>query len=466
MRLFLLFLLLVGTASAEMLRAGAAQVVITPPKGAPMAGYYVSRVAEGTHDDLHAKAIVFEKDGVKVALVACDLVNLPRPISEMARQIIQQQTGILPDHVMISATHDHTGPVILTVPSRYNLQGEMLRITKDYTEALPKLIAESVITANAHLQPALVRSAIGRENTLAFNRRYFMKDGSVGWNPHKLNPNILRPAGPTDPGIPVVYIETLTGEGIASYVNFAMHQDTTGGLNFSADYSYALGKILQMAKGDQLMSMFTIGCAGNVNHLDVNRKEPQSSYGEAARIGAVLAGDVLKTIQRAPEVPVTSIRVSSKILKLELPQFTPEEIAWARRTQATVGTAKPAPFYDLVRAAKIIEIDDRHGKPFDAEVQVIALGDQIAFVSFPGEMFAEFGLTLKEDSPFPITIAAELANGALGYIPNREAYPQGAYEVMSTRLKPGAGEELMNSALDQLFTLSREFHQRHAAISQ
>lgn len=466
MRLLLLFLLIAGTASAQTLRAGAAQIVITPPKGAPMAGYYVSRVAEGTHDDLHAKAIVFEKDGVKVAVVACDLVNLPRPISEMARQIIQQKTGIPADHVMISATHDHTGPVILTVPSRYNLQGEMLRITKEYTDALPQLIAESVITANAHLQPARIRSAIGQENSLAFNRRYFMKDGSVGWNPRKLNPNILRPAGPTDPGIPVVYVETLAGEGIASYVNFAMHQDTTGGLNFSADYSYALGKILQMAKGGQLISMFTIGCAGNVNHLDVNRREPQSSYGEAARIGAVLAGDVLKTIQRAPEVPVTNIRVSSKILKLELPHFTPEEIAWARRTQATVGTSKPAPFYDLVRAAKIIEIDERHGKPFDAEVQVIALGDQIAFVSFPGEMFTEFGLTLKEDSPFPITIAAELANGALGYIPNREAYPQGAYEVMSTRLKPGAGEELMNSALDQLLTLSQSFHQTDAALSR
>lgn len=466
MRLFVFLLLLAGTASAAGLRAGAAQVVITPPKGAPMAGYYSSRVAEGTHDDLHAKAIVFEKGGVKVALVACDLVNLPRSVSEMARQIIQQKTGILPVHIMISATHDHTGPVILTVPSRYNLQGEMLRITQDYTEALPKLVAESVISANAHLQPAQIRSAIGRENSLAFNRRYFMKDGTVGWNPRKLNPNILRPAGPTDPSIPVVYVESLTGEGIASYVNFAMHQDTTGGLNFSADYSYALGKVLQMAKGEQLMSMFTIGCAGNVNHLDVTRKEPQSSYGEAARIGAILAGDVLKIIQRAPVVPVEQIRVSSKILKLDLPSFTPEEIAWARRTQATVGTAKPAPFYDLVRAAKIIEIDDRHGKPFDAEVQIIALGDKIAFVSFPGEMFTEFGLTLKEDSPFPITIAAELANGALGYIPNQEAYPQGAYEVMSTRLKPGAGEELMNSALNQLFALSQDSVEAHAAASR
>jgi hypothetical protein len=146
------------------------------------------------------------------------------------------------------------------------------------------------------------------------------------------------------------------------------------------------------------------------------------------------------------------------VLKLDLPQFTPQEVAWARRTQATVGTANPAPFLDLVRAAKILEIDSRQGKPFDAEVQVIALGDQLAFVGFPGEMFTQFGLNVKQDSPFPLTITAELANGALGYIPNRQAYPEGAYEVVSTRFKPGAGERLMNSALDQLravFTAAR-----------
>ena len=86
-------------------------------------------------------------------------------------------------------------------------------------------------------------------------------------------------------------------------------------------------------------------------------------------------------------------------------------------------------------------------------MQVIALGDQIAFVSFPGEMFTELGLALKEDSPYPITIAAELANGWLGYIPNSAAYPQGQYEVVSSPVGAGAGEELVASALAQLRAL-------------
>lgn len=453
MRMLITIVLLVGVASAQGLRAGAAEVVITPPKGAPMAGYYVPRIAEGTHDDLYAKAIVFELGGVKVALAACDVVFLPRDVTEKARQIIGEKTGIAPDHVMISATHDHTGPVIMTSPSRYNLEGAVKSIVQDYTDALPGKIAEAVADANARLQPAQIRAAIGHEGSLAFNRRYFMKDGTVGWNPGKLNPNILRPAGPTDSSLPILYLETTDGKPIAAYTNFAMHQDTTGGLKFSADFSYTIGRVLQMAKGADLISMFTIGCAGNVNHLDVSRKDPQASYEEAARIGAVLGGDALKVIQKAPIVPVHVIEVSTRVLHPELPEVTADEIAWANRTQTTFGTPHQAPFLDLVRAAKIIDIASRHGKPFDAEVQVITLGDQIAIVGFPGEMFTEFGLTLKQDSPFPITIAAELANGGLGYIPNRQAYPQGQYEVVSTRFKPGTGEMLMNSALNQLDVL-------------
>jgi neutral ceramidase len=436
------------------LRAGAAEVSITPPMGAPIAGSYSNRTATGVHDELHAKSLVFETGGVKVALVACDLANLPRQYSEEARRIIQQKTGIAPDHVMISATHTHTGPVLLTQPSRYNLEGEMKRIAEQYGAALPGKIADAVVAAVGAMKPARVRSGIGREDSLGFNRRYFMKDGTVAWNPHKLDPNIVRPAGPVDPGVPVVYVETPDGEPIAAYVNYAVHQDTTGGRQFSADYSYTLGKILRDTKRPDLISIFTIGCAGNVNHLDVHSTERQSGYQQSARIGAVLAGQVLKVIQRAPVVDIPFIRVSTETVDVPAPKISPQEAAWARSTAATFGKPTAAPFLDLVRAGRDIDLLAWHS-PLPAEVQVIALGTQIAFVGFPGEMFAEFGLTMKQDSPYPNTIIAELANGSLGYIPNRAAYPEGGYEVVSTHFAPGGGEMLVDSAMRQLTNLFR-----------
>ena len=65
------------TDGAEDLRVGAAAVVITPPVGTPMAGYYFERAAEGVHDDLFARALVLEQGGTKAALVSLDLISTP-----------------------------------------------------------------------------------------------------------------------------------------------------------------------------------------------------------------------------------------------------------------------------------------------------------------------------------------------------------------------------------------------------
>jgi neutral ceramidase len=44
----------------------------------------------------------------------------------------------------------------------------------------------------------------------------------------------------------------------------------------------------------------------------------------------------------------------------------------------------------------------------------------------------------------------ELANGSIGYVPTRQAYAQGNYEVISARCAEGSGEMLVDSALQQL----------------
>src|SRR5690242_13340628 len=98
--------------AAEVFKIGAAAVDITPEKGTPMAGYYQERAAQGTHDPLMAKAIVMADDRIKVALVALDLISTTQTVVDQARKNIEKLTGIPETHVMISATHAHTGPVL------------------------------------------------------------------------------------------------------------------------------------------------------------------------------------------------------------------------------------------------------------------------------------------------------------------------------------------------------------------
>jgi hypothetical protein len=281
-----------------------------------------------------------------------------------------------------------------------------------------------------------------------------MLDGTVGWNPGKKNPKIVRPAGPTDPSVPVVLFETTdkTPKTIAIYVNFAMHLDTVGGLYYSADYPYTLSKALAAVKGDDAVTVFTTGTCGDINHVNVNDSRAQKGHGEAARIGTRLAGEVLRTFDKLKPASDGPLRVSSAMVELALPPVTPDEMTAAKRVIAELQAAKkPAPkFLDQVQAFKAVDVAARLGKPHSVEVQVISLGDDLAWVGLPGEIFVELGMQVKRGSPFQQTMIAELANGAIGYIPNRIAYSQGNYEVVSARCAAGSGEKLVDEALGQL----------------
>jgi len=444
-------------AGGAELRLGVGSVKITPPIGAPMAGYYYNRAAEAVHDDLWAKAIVLELGSARAALVVCDITSLPRPVIEEARRLIEERSGIPPASVMISATHCHTAPIVLFPGSRFRLEGEMKTLAEKYVADLPGKIAESVRLAASSLQPVSVSAGRGRETSLAFNRRYFMKDGSVIFNPGFLNPEIVRPAGPVDPDVPVALFMSPAAKPVAVCVNFAMHLDTVGLTEISADYSYTLSRLLREAVGGgaDLLTLFTIGCAGNINHFDVGRPGPQQGHGEAVRIGTTLAAEVLRTMRRLEPVTPAPLRARSEIVKLDLPEVTPADVEWAKKITPLFGREGAAPFLDFVRAFKIADVAARAGRPIDAEVQVIALGSDVAWVGLPGEFFTEHGLAIKLASPFRFTTVVELANDSIGYVPNLKAYDQGAYEVVSSHCAPGSGERLVDAAVRMLVALHR-----------
>src|SRR5688572_9379664 len=239
----------ISGAENSLLRAGAAAVKITPPTGAPLAGYYYNRAAEGVHDDLYAKALVLEQEGTKVAFVVSDLISLSRPIVEQARKLVAESAGVPGENVMISATHSHTGPVLRGGSMRTAAQGGEEDIAVRYAEELPKLIAESVKLAAERVTNATLSAAFEHEDRLSFNRRFFMRNGTVAWNPGKANTNIVRAAGPIDPDVGVLLVQTPDAKAaIATYVNFAMHPDTVGGLQISADYPYTLARLLSEYK--------------------------------------------------------------------------------------------------------------------------------------------------------------------------------------------------------------------------
>lgn len=450
---------LIPTVLQAELKVGAAAVVITPPQGVPMAGYYQLRGAEGVHDDLFAKTIVLDDGETKAALIVLDLISTSRSLVEESRTEIEKRTGIPAAHVMISATHSHTGPMLAKATRRWNDFGAASPLAIEYTKTLPGKIADSVAQAVSKLAPVTASWAIGRCEGIAFNRRFLMVDGTVGWNAGKLNPRIIRSAGPTDPEVPMLSFEDDKRRPVAMFVNFPIHLDTIGGPIISADVPGVVSRILAESRGPDMLTLYATGCCGDINHIDVSHDRPQKGFMEPARIGTILSASVLRGVNELQPVTETKIRVRSRMVKLAAYPATDEDFKAGEAMIEKNRDPDLKPKFgtqQLAKAYRDVDIMDRDRAPYEAEVQVVTFGKQVAFVSLPGEIFVELGLTIRRGSPFVCTSIAELANGSLGYIPNRVAYPQGAYEVLSTRVAAGSGEVLVDTALELLREIYRE----------
>lgn len=117
--------------------------------------------------------------------------------------------------------------------------------------------------------------------------------------------------------------------------------------------------------------------------------------GEARRIGTVLAGAVFKAWYSLERLNKGALRVHSKIVQAPLPKITPDDIAKANDVVKRLSEPRTS-FMEKVKAFQVLDVAARAGKPLEVEIQVITLGDQIAWVSLPGEVFGELGLAIKK----------------------------------------------------------------------
>ena len=80
-------------------------------------------------------------------------------------------------------------------------------------------------------------------------------------------------------------------------------------------------------------------------------------------------------------------------------------------------------------------------------ITVIGLG-KVAFFGLGGEPFTEYGYIAREKIPEKFIITATCANGGEGYLPSKQAFEQGGYEVISSHFTPTLEETVMNTALE------------------
>jgi hypothetical protein len=437
------------------MKAGMAEVDITPPIGCRVAGQFEEHLSTSVHDPLKAKALVLQQGPEKIAMVFCDLVGLDLAISTNARAMAGEKTGIPVGHIVIAATHSHTGPLFNDIRESYFHRAAIARYgedpheTVDYPKFLISQIVKAIVQANNSLAPAELDAGIGTQPGLAFNRRYHMRNGKVAFNPGLQNPNVIGPAGPTDPDVGILIVkDRKRKDPIGGLTVFAMHCDTAGGEEISADYPYFIQQTLREKFGPEYVSAFGAGTCGDINHIDVSKTNLVKGFDVSERLGATLGKTVLADVPQLKPITAPSLAVGDETLTLPLQVPTPEQLAEAEANIARMNDTN-VNFYTKVRAVKALDLKSR-GTTWPAEVQVFRLDHDTAIVCLPAEIFVEFGLAIKKASPFKQTMVITICNDRPSYVPTIKAFKEGSYEVVNSRFRSGSGEEMVKTAIKLL----------------
>lgn len=372
-------------------KAGVASQVITPQRAMKMAGY-AGRTdpAEGTEQDLFAKALVIEdRDGNRVVIVTLDLIGVIERLRTAVETGVREKYQLPPEALLMNASHTHCGPA-------YGNED-----VKDYFDHLSSTLVDLVGRAISGLEPATLSYAQARCG-FAMNRRTPTASG------YRNHPN---PHGRVDHTVPVLRVGTPDGQLRAVLFGYACHNTTMGFLRWLGDYAGYAQEYLE-ADHPGVTALFLMGCGADQNPY------PRSELHYAQKHGRSLATSVeaaLEVNQRTPlhQRPLTG-SLQRALERVELEHTTPDR------------------------------------PPFAYPVQVIKFGNDLTLVALGTEVVVDYSLRIKQDleeEEGPVIWVAGYSNVYSGYIPSKRVLLEGGYEA-SRPYQPDVEERIVGKVYE------------------
>lgn len=433
-----------GFSQTKEFRAGASTTNITPPLGEGIVGNFgIPPPAAHVHDELHVRTLVLDDGESILAFVISDNVGIKREVFDEAKRLIQEETNIPKEHLLLAATHTHSSISAGGVGDRrrgWNVDQPL----DEYQRFLARRMAEGVRIALNNREHAQIGWGSGSLPQHLFNRRWIMKEkvlnpfgeyDKVQFNPGVNNANKLKPAGPTDPEIAFLSIQSLEGRPIALLANYSLHY--VGGVpkdHISADYfGMFADRIQELLQADRqyppFVGIMTNGTSGDVNNINFN--EPAENHPPYAKMKIVAndaADEVFKVYQNTPHQKWVSLHASQTELNLAVRQPSVQMLEWAKSKRDQPKDGKPEHPLEKTYANRVIQISEEWPGQVSVILQVFSVGE-VGIAAIPFEVFTQTGLEIKSKSPFASTFTIELANGSYGYLPTPEQHLLGGYET-------------------------------------
>ena len=444
--------------AAPPLEAGAAKVDITDLESGAI------------NDPLHVRALVIKDETTTLAIVTLDVVaigeigQIGNGFLPQLRGRIETELGIPPEHVLVNASHCHGVPC----------------------DDVDERTFQAVREAAQNMVPVYVGAGTGQEDRIMENRRLKLKSGKEVDVRHRYSmppDEEVAGAGPIDPEIGILRLDSEDGETVAVVYNFACHPiQNNPGMRNTADMTGFSSQVIEDNLSEDTIALFIQGCGGDINpafYKDVAHPRRAEPLGNLLGLSTLKA---LRKIGSAPDDRFTILNetielpradVAQRIIELESEQqqalrslggtslnlktFLPLVVRynlWSdfpsyyshsylqeealgrddlsqldaenrRNIQQYIGN-----IHTMERLTRmntnLILLRKHHAtmlaadkRTLDVELMGVRIGDFV-LLTFPGELTVQIGLNLKQVSPYDLTFVAGYTNGYIYYAPTTE----------------------------------------------
>lgn len=388
----------------ESFKMSARQINITPEEPVMMSGYSNRKTpSTGVHDSLYASALYFTGNKRQMLLITTDLIGFSSSLVDEVKSSINSLTGIPVENILITAVHNHGGPSVRVYENT----------PSDATDRYISMVKEKLgkLSVSAARNPVPFKMGIGNGSCfLNINRRALFANGYIGLGRDQEKP--------CDHELVVAKFEDMNSKLIAVMINWPCHGTASGQDNYliSGDWPGAAARYIKDEVGKNVVVAVTAGASADINPI----YGPGVNFNEINAVGYNVAKETTGLLRGIYTIPVKDIQAVYTTIKFPGKQR---------------GTDNKPP------------VSFESGPEVELRISGLKIGD-LVMEGISGELMTEFGMQVKESSPYRNTIILTHCNGSSGYICTDQSYKEGGYEIMTTRMMPGIEKPLVSKFLE------------------
>ncbi len=412
---------------------------ITPEEPVYLAGFANRKgTSESIHRPLLTQCIVLKSNQEQVCIIVNDLMEVSPASIQKLIDAISGSTGFSGDHIFIHQTHTHSAPIMDEMGLAWSEANERYR--ENTLRTIEDNAIQTIMDTLAFI-PCRIKTG-SATCKIGINRRAF--DPATG------EMVIGESAtGFFDPEVGILQLSDKDNNTVVTLFNYACHPVTLGYKNLAAspDFVGEARSIIEKVWGGT--AVFLNGAAGDVNPINGLGSSTLIADQEGSKLGNIVTQS--KLIEDSIVCLITSI--DSIMLPYRDRNLTPDMI----RDEVTRKCEETTEFItweeDVKKWGKnMIKELEEDQLPENRIIKTggIRIGSTILAFS-QGEIFNEYHTRLKHSFPERMILFAGYTNGESGYLPDKQAFEEGGYEVNQAYIYLGEPSPLL-PASDSIFS--------------